>query len=44
MIDYVVDDQTGFLGSARLNSGDLALLRGGANSEEGLKLASLKSE
>ena len=43
--DVVGDgDQCGFLGSARLNSGDLALLRGGANGEEGLTLASLKSE
>ena len=42
--DDVAGDHYGFLGSARLNSGDLALLRGGANGEEGLKLASLKSE
>ena len=28
----------------RFNSGDLALLKGDANSEEGLKLASLKDE
>ena len=46
-VDNDNDDDGGdraFLGSVRLNSGDLALLKGDANSEEGLKLASLKDE